>query len=181
MEFLPQEFAVESLTKQYGSATRPSPLAGSVAPHQFLDDSLDRIFVDITLRSKRNKDDLDPKQKAEPASLELAGPREKIFGTPQTRELPLSHAVALLQVSTMLYKAWLPCSMKDIWFETFLVFPTGTTVLHMMLIQNDSNSHGADSTPALFRTLTSRQVHFLEARADIPILPKLLMHLCCGM
>ena len=82
MEFLPQEFAVESLTKQYGSATRPSPLAGSVAPHQFLDDSLDRIFVDITLRSKRNKDDLDPKQKAEPASLELAGPREKIFWDP---------------------------------------------------------------------------------------------------
>lgn len=82
MEFLPPEFTVESLTKQYGAATRPSPLAGSVAPHQFLDDSLDRIFVDITLRSKRAKTSIDPNNKTEPASIELAGPREKIFWDP---------------------------------------------------------------------------------------------------
>jgi 6-phosphofructokinase 1 len=82
MEFSPADFFVDALTTRYGAATRPSPLASSFSAHQFLDDNLDRILVDITLRNRIQKS-ADPSEKnSTPPSLELAGPREKIFWDP---------------------------------------------------------------------------------------------------
>lgn len=82
MEFSPADFIVDSLTARYGSATRTSPLAGSFSTHHFLDDTIDRILVDISLRGQMQQNAGSSPKRNEPASLELAGPREKIFWDP---------------------------------------------------------------------------------------------------
>ncbi|MEY4065040.1 MAG: hypothetical protein RIR26_1248 [Pseudomonadota bacterium] len=82
MDFAPADFMVDSLTKRYGAATRLSPLATSFSSHHFLDDALDRILVDISLRGSAALSAANSEHKAPPPSLELAGPREKIFWDP---------------------------------------------------------------------------------------------------
>jgi 6-phosphofructokinase 1 len=82
MEYSRADFIVESLTTRYGAATRPSPLAASFSAHQFLDDNLDRILVDITLRNTIKHLAQHSEENTEPPSIELAGPREKIFWDP---------------------------------------------------------------------------------------------------
>jgi len=74
MENSRADFNVESLTTRYGAATRPSPLEASFSAHQFLDDSLDRILVDITLRNSIKHLAQRSEEGTEPPSLELAGP-----------------------------------------------------------------------------------------------------------
>jgi 6-phosphofructokinase 1 len=84
MDFSPADFIVDSLTKRYGAATRLSPLATSFSSHHFLDDALDRILVDISLRGSTafSLSNAQQQVQAVPPSLELAGPREKIFWDP---------------------------------------------------------------------------------------------------
>ncbi|MFZ9519031.1 MAG: ATP-dependent 6-phosphofructokinase [Silvanigrellaceae bacterium] len=82
MELSPADFLVDSLTKRYGASTRLSPLQGSFLTHQFMDDTLDRILVNITLRQLESHPLAGSDTAASLASMELAGPRDKIFWDP---------------------------------------------------------------------------------------------------
>jgi 6-phosphofructokinase 1 len=71
-------FEVDSLTTQFGTCTKTSPLTDFLEQRNFVRDGEHRILADISLMRH-----LTPAPGA-PASFELAGPREKIFWDPAT-------------------------------------------------------------------------------------------------
>lgn len=81
---------IDNLTNRYGRAQYLSPLINTFSNNNFIDDAVDRILEDISLKNFQNYFSEDPARAVGGIpSFELAGPREKIFWNPEKTKVAI--------------------------------------------------------------------------------------------